>query len=171
MPDYILDGRLWEAKLHIVQFNALVDIFIIQEGDGRPTSRQLEALAAVQNIDDETILMIQNCAIEHYRKVDSIVNLAEDGITIDEATIDNHYRIKSILIPEIRSCKTNFCFLSFQCDWEEEHGLQVLLANGETVISGDHGSLPFSPQWIHAISIPEFKLQIHYIRSISRACY
>ena len=75
------------------------------------------------------------------------------------------FRLESLLIPEIRNCNTNYFFASFDCDWEEEHGMQVLIADGEIILCGESTSLPFSSQWIHVISLPDKKKQIDFLKT------
>lgn len=167
MTNYKLDGRIWEAESQMPLFQATVTIYIMQEDDQQPTGRQQEILASLQNTPNDLLLDIKTCAMEYYREIDSVVNLTEEGKAIDERSLEQHFRIKSVLIPEIRNCSTNYCFMSFDCDWEEEHGMQVLLADGKIIACGQHSSLPFSPQWAQAISIPDKIQQISYLNSLS----
>jgi len=157
---------MWETKIWVPHFHTAVTVYLMQEDNRQPTVRQREVLASLEQLRNELVDAIQSYAVDYYRRIDSAVNFAEEGRAIDEEVLHNHYRIRSILIPEIRQCPTNYFFASYDCDWEEERGMQILFADGEIVICGESTTLPFSPQWGAALSLPTKQQQINFIKSL-----
>ena len=157
MPDFILDGRLWETERQVPLFHTKVKIYIMQEDDSPPAQRQREILESLDTLPESFLLDVATHALAYYRQVDSVVNLSGEGCVIDERDIEQHYTIKSVLIPEIGNCETDYMFISADCDWEEEHGMQLLVADGQVIACGDSSTLPFSSLWKNVISSPKEK--------------
>ena len=153
MSDYTLEDRLWEAQQPVSSLGAAeLRIYIMQEGESAPTERQLETLGAFKDLPPQIMDDIASHAVRYCQHVDSIVDLADEGIEIDIDDIRKHFTITALLIPELDNCESDFVFVSADCDWEPERGMQLLVENGRVIWCGEHGTVPFSPQWKEVIA-------------------
>lgn len=164
MSAFVLDGRLWETERQVPSLNARLKVYIMQEDDFPPTQRQLEILESLDRLPKGFQHDIATHAWNYYRQIDADVDFAQEGRAIEHESITSHYTIKSILIPEIRNCEANYLFISANCDWEEEHGMQLLVRDGQVISCGDHSTLPFSSQWKNVISASDRESQGELLR-------
>jgi hypothetical protein len=169
MDNFELDGRLWKAQMQVPSLgNVKVLVYIMQEGDSSPSARQLEALTLFKALPSRTLEEIASRAVTYCQKVDSVVDLSAEGIGIDYDDIARHYRFTSLLIPQLNCCESNFVFVSADCDWEPEHGMQLLLEDGCVLWCGDHSTLPFSAQWKRIIDAPAEERRQRLEETLSR---
>ena len=160
MREFVLESRLWKTAKTVPLFGAMLKVYIMQEGESLPTQRQIEVLYSLNDLTDHVLKDIANHALEYFRQVDAVVNLAGEGIVIDESRIECYFRFESILIPELGECETNYFFVSADCDWEPEHGMEVLVGDGRVFYCGDHSSLPFSSVWKEVTSAPRERQEV-----------
>ncbi|MCR9232519.1 MAG: hypothetical protein NXI29_16020 [bacterium] len=149
MLNFELDSRLWSAQAAIPSCgNIECQFYIMQEGELPPTKRQLNVLESFMVLEQADVATdLADYALRYCEKIEEHIDLEEEGIEIDKQNISNHFKVTTILIPELGECDSAFVFLSADCEWEEEHGMQVLFENGKIIWCGDHGTLPFSSQW------------------------
>ncbi|QDT78582.1 hypothetical protein Mal35_20310 [Gimesia maris] len=149
MLDFELDSRLWGARSIVASCgNMECQIYIIQEGELPPTQHQLQVLESFMRLAEADVATdLADYALKYCEEVEELIDLKEEGIEIDKKNISNHFNVTTILIPELGDSDSAFVFLSADCEWEEEHGMQFLFENGKIIWCGDHGTLPFSPQW------------------------
>lgn len=148
-----LHSGLWKSVLYVPLLRSNVALYIVQENPSDPTSRQQHILESMESLPASLLDDIADHALGHYRRSDA----ATEGILVDSTNVAKHFQYKSILIPEIQNCETKFFFLSADCDWGQEHGMQFLIGDGRVIACGDHSSLPFSKQWLEVISAPREK--------------
>ena len=140
------DG-FWDASAHVPVFGSTLTVHIMCENDVSPTPRQKEVLNSLENLPRGLVREITKFAIDYYQRIDDAVDLAYEGRAIKKRDIAKHYTIKSILIPNMGDCDTNYFFISADCTWEEEHGMQILVEDGQVRYCGDHTTLAFSHHW------------------------
>ena len=51
------------------------------------------------------------------------------------------------MIPRLADSVEDYYFVSADCDWEAEHGMQFLLENDVVLYCGDHTTLPDGAVW------------------------
>jgi len=157
VSNFILDGQLWEATKDLPLFGGRLKTYIMQEGKSPPSGRQLAVLDSANELPGAILADIANLAIAYYRRIDPAVNCAAEGTVIDVDNIENNYQFCSISIPEMRDCDSNILFISADCDWEVEHGMQVVVLDGRVVYCGEPTSLPFSRRWQSVLDAPAEK--------------
>ena len=156
MLEFTYDSGLWETRQHVPAFDATLAVYVIQEGGEPPTQRQREIVESLNSLPEDIRQDVARHALDYFRKGHSDIRLADDEADIDAHNISRYYRIKSVLVPEISDCDTDYFFISADCDWEEEHGMQVFsVGDGHVLSCGDHSTLPFSPQWHKLVSSPK----------------
>lgn len=151
--------------------NEVVRIAFEQEGDATvPTARQLQALDSLHGVPgDELARDIAVNARRYYERVDSVVNLAGEGIDIDPENIASHFKIVGVTIPILGGCESDLIFVDATCDWEEEHGMQLLLADGSVVYCGDYSTIQMGPQWRDIISAPTRDKSVELLSALLKA--
>ena len=140
--------------LDVLLFSYPVHVYIVREGDLSPSPRQLEVLTSLPLLPAVLLEEIAVSAADYCRRVDSVVNLANEGISVDYGDITRHYRFTTILIPELGQCESNYMFISADCDWEDEHGMEIFVADGRVIRCDRQNSLPFSGLWKKIIDAP-----------------
>lgn len=137
--------------------NIILEICVmLEDGASKPSNRQIEVIRSLNMIPSKQLQKeIAAGARQYFREVDSKVELADDGIHIDENQIETHYRFAIITIPKHNECRTDFAVIGMECDWEEEHGMHILLADGHVVYCGSCATLFFGEGWKRIISASE----------------
>jgi hypothetical protein len=129
---------------------------LLEDGADKPSNRQVAVLESLNQLSPKELLEeIAIAARNYYREVDAEVGLAEEGVQIDDDRIDTHYRFSDITIPQHNECDTDFVLIGMNCDWEEEHGMHVLLADGHVVYCGSCATLFYGGGWKRVISANE----------------
>ena len=128
---------------------------LCRRGDARrPTPRQLAALEHFQSFPTTLPAAIEPHALNYCDRIDEIVCLHEEGIAIDRANIAKHYRLTDLVIPPLSDTSANFFFLTADCDWEPEHGMQIVLDGPEILYCDDHTTLAFGAAWTRILFTP-----------------
>lgn len=156
MPQFDLGGRLWRARAKIPSLAGTeCQVYIMQEAETPPTARQLLCLERFAELPTSDVgADIAANALRYLGYIESVVDLESEGIKIDKSKIATHYSITTVLIPELRDCDSDFVFVSANCEWEREHGMQLLFENGKVIWCGDHSALAFGSQWTQVIATP-----------------
>lgn len=131
-----------------------VDICVMLEaGADTPSKRQLSVIESLAQLSPKKLREdIAIAARNYFREVDARIGLTEDGIRIDENQIEKHYRFSDITIPKHNDCDTDFAIIGAECDWDDEHGMYILLADGRIVYCGSCATLYFGSGWSRVIS-------------------
>lgn len=104
-----------------------------EDGADGPSWRQRRLLSRVLRYSEHSLV---DDAAELYRaNVDEMVGLDEYGLGhINRSNIREHYGISRITIPIQAGSPDDYIVLDGGCDWEEEHGLQLLIKNGQECV-------------------------------------
>ena len=155
MDSFPVNDDVFEAPLFIKSLNLRLNVSFVQEGDvARPTARQLSALEHFQLLPTTLPTAIEPHALQYCDRIDDIVCLAEEGISIDRANIAKHYQLTDLVIPPLADTSGNFFFLTADCDWEPEHGMQIILDGNDILYCNDHTTLAFGAAWTRILSAP-----------------
>jgi hypothetical protein len=155
MDSFPVNEDVFEAPLFIKPLNLRLNVSFMQEGDAtRPTARQLSALEHFQSLPTTLPTAIQPHALKYCDRIDDIVCLADEGIDIDRENIAKHYRFTDLVIPPLADTSASFFFLNADCDWEPEHGMQIVLDGHLILYCDDHTTLAFGAAWTRIMSDP-----------------
>jgi hypothetical protein len=160
------DDDLWEAEVYVPIFDVTVPLTVLGEDDQGPSSRQQEIVDSIAILPMSLLKTLKYRAYEYFARVRDEAGEAEFDPSIKKGTIQKHYRLKSTLVPKIKDSPTNYLFLTFDCDWEEEHGMQVVLADDQIVTCKECSTLAWGAAWKRVLALPNVESQIEYIRSI-----
>jgi hypothetical protein len=151
--------------------NMILEICVmLEDGASKPSNRQIDVIQSLNKIPSKQLQNeIAAGARQYFREVDSKVELADDGIHIDENQIETHYRFAIITIPKHNECRTDFAVIGMECDWEEEHGMHILLADGHVVYCGSCATLFFGQGWKRVISASESDTRITRLNELLSA--
>ncbi len=149
-----LDGGFWSTDKYVSSLGKSLKIRIMQNENGPPTKRQMDALQSIDRLPAELPEDIAAHAVPYFHKVDDVVGLADEGVHIDVSKIENHYQITSLLIPLLREADDLFLLFSADCNWEPEHGMQLILENGRVIGCGPQSSLAFGAAWERLLATP-----------------
>ena len=106
---------------------------ILEEGQTAPTLRQKWLIYKLQNYDSSLRSTVDNAANEHRVEYEGAVgDLTEEyGLPVmNRGNIDKHFGY-GIVIPRLADSKDDFVVLSCYCTWDNEHGMQILIKNGQ----------------------------------------
>jgi hypothetical protein len=133
----------WATQRHVPALGRTLHFYVIPEGESaRPTARQVAALAQLDALPADLWEALDDAAEAYRRRTDEEVDLAGEGLGhIQRANVRDHYRIEQGVIPRLGECADVYHFLTGGCDWETEHGLEVLLKNGVVVACGPNDCL------------------------------
>jgi hypothetical protein len=145
---------LWQTKKYLpfLKREVLVE-FISEEGDQEPTARQIALLDSLDALTEEIIEKLAVWARKDFRQRLSNWGMTaeelfeEIAIKIDEQNIYNHFIIDEAVIPRIDGCNANYIFICGSCDWDEEHGIEFLLKNGEPIRCNAQEGLAQNAEW------------------------
>lgn len=122
-----------EQRVKFLGFDCRV-LVCAEEGADGPSWRQRRLLSKILRDPDPDV--IDDAADAYLNHVDDMVGLAEYGLGhINRGNIRDHYGISCITIPRQAGSPDDYVVLDGGCDWEEEHGLQLLIKNGRECVS------------------------------------
>ena len=156
MNNFPVRDDVFEALLFLSPLNCQLNVSFMQERDApRPTARQLLALEHFQALPATLATAIQSHALKYCERIDDIVCLEEEGITIGRGNIARHYRLRELVIPPLADTTADFFLLTADCDWEPEHGMQIILDGNEILYCDDHTTLAFGAAWSRILTAPD----------------
>ena len=133
------DGYFWSQPISIPIQDGVVLLRIVTNGsEDPPTARQIEVASGVGDYLVGLNDYLDDFAEAACRDMDDHVDLAAEGIAIDYHHIRRHYKVRSVVIGALEGCSDDYFFLTCDCDWDEEHGIQFMLAGREVLHCGDH---------------------------------
>ena len=145
---------LWQTQKYLPFLGREVLVeFISEEDDQEPTARQIALLDSLDRLTDNIIEKLAIWARKDFlQRLDNWGMTDEElfeviGIKIDEQNIQNHFKINDILVPRIGRCRVDYVFICGSCDWDEEHGIEFLLKNGEPIRCDAQEGLALSAEW------------------------
>ena len=148
--DFTWDDDFWVTNKHVPFLGGDIDIVVVPEDleEARPSPLQLAAIDALDDIPTSILDKIDDAADAHRRRVDEMINLAEEGLGhIRRNNIREYYEINEVAIPPHGASKRVYQFLSADCDWEDEHGMEFLLCDGKVVSCTNQDCLYLDEAW------------------------
>ena len=136
---YKWDRFCWKGALHVSFLDSKVEICIMPvQGDQRPTPSQLELVEAIRKLP-KSIRPRMNDAAEAWRECcDEAVDLSEYDLGhINRRNIQKHYQVTAIDVPRDAEHEDDYLIFVADCEWESEHGMQLILKNREFVLFGE----------------------------------
>jgi len=155
MPYELTFSILWQTKKYIPFLGREVSVTFISETDDDlpPTKRQIEIVDSLDNLTDMIKSELAIWARKDFKRrlknwgITSDELAEENGVEIDEQSIEKHFRIDQVVIPRIEGCNHNYAFLAGECDWDVEHGIEFLLKNGVLIRCAAQEGLSSSAEW------------------------
>ena len=154
MPELVKDESGWNGKINFL--GELYRLHIFPEGDSAsPTPRQLITVASIEEAPVNLMQEICQHARAYCERVDEYVGLEDDGITIDYQNISQHFRATNVLVPELGNFDGCIYGVQYECDWEPEHGMQILFEDGNVVSCGPcNGMFHSGRHWLKYLQLP-----------------
>jgi len=145
----------WRTNKYIPFLGFEIGVKFISEDheDQPPTPRQMALLDSIDKLTENFKPKIDDWAKKDFKQRLAKWRMPREtleksiGITIDEQNIQNHYHIHQVTIPRIEICVHNYIFLSGECDWDMEHGIEFLLKNGDPIRCSAQQGLSLSGKW------------------------
>lgn len=156
MSDLTWNGDFWEAYIYISIFSeSLTQVYIYRDDCSAPTQRQLSVFNKLSLLPESIVYDIEKNAVSYFEKVDSEMSNNSQRSEIDKNRIWANLKIKRILIPELYECNDDFFIISAECDWEPEHGMELLVKNCSVISCNENRGIAFNPQWEDVVKASE----------------
>lgn len=152
MTNFTLQDGWWQIEAFIPLFGRSLPIHIVQEDNGSPTPRQLEVFDSLQSLPPILLQEIATAAEQYYQSTADIIDLTHTGI--NPSHLEQYYQFSSIHIPELRYCDANYFFIWGSCDWEPEHGMEIIVENNRVFYCGDYLGIAGGVWWERIITAP-----------------
>ena len=145
--------EFFESKLRVPVLGQLVEVWVQPESDSAasPTPAQIRALDAFLALGPE-----QKADWTHQVALDIYDTCRLFGIGQDETPVRlrkrddvwKHVRLPQVFIPTHGKTHDRYVFVDGSCDWEEEHGLELLFKNERLIRVGRNEGLAQSEEWL-----------------------
>ncbi len=133
------DGNFWTTHVSVSGFRKLLAVSIDTDGaNAQPTGKQLLIVEHVGDILARIQPELEAHALAYCCQVESVVNFKEEGIVVDKSRIRAHFAYKRVLIASVDECVGHYYFISCDCDWEIEHGMQFLMDHDQILRCGQN---------------------------------
>ena len=93
MEAFPSSSGVWETELLVQPFDLRLRVCFMEESGDRPTARQISAFERFQSLPPSLPLTLRPHALRYCNDINDIVSLNDEGIVIDRAHIEDHYRI------------------------------------------------------------------------------
>lgn len=141
-----------ESKVHVTCLGEEVDVWVDPEDDSTdlPSPSQLHALDAFLALDlAQKVDWLHQLALDcHYTCLRDEVD-EDDPIMVlrSRNEVWDHLRLNQLLIPQHGTTSDRYLFVTGNCDWEEEHGLELLFKNERLIKVGAQEGLAQNEEW------------------------
>ena len=137
--DFKWDGDFWTRSVALPFQDGAVELRIQTDGENNPpSSRQIDVANSLHHHLEDLKSKLDLMAAAYCHEIDEDVCLADEEIDIDYDAISKHWSVNCVLIGNLETCNGNYYFLSCDCDWEPEHGMEFLLDGTDVVYCNDH---------------------------------
>jgi len=142
----------FEAKLRVPVLGQVAEVSLDRESDSAraPSPAQLHALDKFLALGPEqkagwTHQVALNCQYTCLRlEVDGL----EPPLQLRKRdAVWKHVRLRQVFVPRHGSTRDRYVFVHGGCDWEEEHGLELLLKNERLFRVGQQEGLAQNQEW------------------------
>ena len=155
MSELTWTGDFWETSKNVPFLDREVKVIFITSGEqNQPTEKQLNVLKRIEDFPKDFSNTLDDAA-NGYRKTVIEGLLEEDSEpirNIQRENISNHYKINSVVIPELGRSEDILFFLTGECNWEEEHGIEILVKNEKVESCGMQDVLYLNEAWQKYVS-------------------
>lgn len=127
------DGAIWQSTEPINFYGTSLLLEVENESPDGPTPNQLASAAAIERAGERLRADICRHAFDHCRLVEEWIDLEDEGVHINFDRIEDHMQLKSVMVPELGPCSAAVYMLDYDCDWEPEHGMQMVIEDDEVV--------------------------------------
>jgi hypothetical protein len=150
--DFTFDGDFWQSERHMPFLDRRIEITLIPESEGeKPSDRQIAVVDALQKLRPTLMDSIDEAAYAYFKEFADLIDEDEDDdddlCDITRENIRSMYEIHGITVPRLGGCQDHYQFFSASCEWEIEHGMEVLLKNGNVVSCGPADCLYLNEEW------------------------
>ncbi|MHB8914123.1 MAG: DUF6985 domain-containing protein [Minisyncoccota bacterium] len=153
MSGIIWKEPFWECTKFIPFLGKEMEVVFITAGKGeKPADEQLQLLDRLDSISNEFVTNIDDAAETYKKEVYENIDPAEADLSINREDISRHFSLDTVVIPEIGQSKDVLFFLTGECDWEKEHGIEILVKDGQVVSCGMQNALYLNEEWKSYIS-------------------
>jgi hypothetical protein len=128
------DGDFWRSRCLVPALEAELPVVIIPEREDGPTPRQLEVAEAVAALPATVVPDMHDHLWRYYQETATYVSEEDLGCSLSSAKeVAGHYTITEIVVPRLGESKHAFLFITGECEWEVEHGFELLLRDGKVI--------------------------------------
>lgn len=148
MPSQFEFDGFWKTMKHIPFLGHELPLIVISEHDDvEPTARQIAVVDSIDQIPESVLSLIDDQVRIYFKRIADLVDLEGEDIRIDEGHLAAHYSLDRIVIPRMQNCPIDYVFVTGECDWEAEHGMEILLKDGIPVECGSQDGLFLNAAW------------------------
>jgi hypothetical protein len=125
----------WEIAKDVPFLGRNVVFYIDPEDKSNPgiSDKQRAVYHSILNMPLNTKNVAAPAIFNNYLEIRDAVDPEPPHIDRPE-DVWNHVEIIHILKPIHRNSQHKYFFIDFNCDWEEEHGLELLFKNGQLIL-------------------------------------
>ena|SRR5215469_17250585 len=117
----------------------------------RPEAKNVTAPSLAQLEVADFVLQLTATFVESLR-LPLASYMLTTPIRVDQERILSHARVEQILVPRLGASGKRYFFLLGSCDWEEEHGFEMLCCGSEILSCGPQEGLYLNEAWKRYIS-------------------
>ncbi len=102
------------------------------------SDRQLDFYRSLTRDDFPQANELDDRAFGYFQEVAKIIEVGECcSQEITRKNIEKHYEIQRVLVPPLWNNKDRYLVLGGNCDWDVEHGIQMIVKNASVIKCGE----------------------------------
>jgi hypothetical protein len=128
------DGDFLVAAQEIPFLGKEVEFYIHLENEDRAgvSDRQRAAIQSVLDLPGNTKDILAPAMFDNYLEARNDMD-PEPPLIETPGKVWDHVKIINVIIPVHGRSQHRYFFADFRCDWEEEHGLELLFRDGQLI--------------------------------------
>jgi len=142
----------FESKLRVPVLDQSVDVWVLPEDDSAslPSPTQLRALdaflaLAAEQKADWTHQVALDC---HYTCLSFEMDGEKPPVHLRKRNdVWKYVQFQQVFIPQLGATNDRYVFVYGRCDWEVEHGLELLFKNERLFKVGQQNGLAHNEEW------------------------
>lgn len=142
----------FEAKLRVPVLGGIVRVEVDLEDDScaSPSTAQLKSLTCFANLatelkSDWTHQIALDC---HYTCLQLEVEGEKPPLRLRRrSNVWKHLKLTDVFVPQHGKSVDRYVFVAGSCDWEDEHGLELLFKNEQLLKVGRSDGLAQNEEW------------------------
>ncbi|MCU0721360.1 MAG: hypothetical protein MUC83_16740 [Pirellula sp.] len=109
----------------------------IKHGDVA-SNQQLDFYRSLTQNDFPSKEELNDWAFKYFQEVARIIDVTGCGCQgVTRNNIDEHYEIQCALVPPLWGSVDRYLVLGGNCDWDDEHGIQMIIKNATVIKCGE----------------------------------